>query len=245
MGKKHKHEEHVNHERWVISFADMMTLLFALFVVLYALGQADLAKAKQLKDSIQFAFHIAGEGKTRDEGLFDKQSGGGEVAMPAPLLTAQDGAMQEFLKEVLDDYSEVTGKSLEATPTDDGIAITAPLADFFDNGRPNPMKRTMAPWLEKTIEASLTFTSDVRILVQAPEVTIGQQPSGSKVTSYDLCLRRLETFLRVVRNMPSVRDGMIEVAFRPQKPAPGRTIGNWEEQATVTILFSNARPENR
>ena len=46
MAKKHKHEEHVNHERWVISFADMMTLLFALFVVLYALGQADLSKAK-------------------------------------------------------------------------------------------------------------------------------------------------------------------------------------------------------
>ena len=60
MAKKHKHEEHVNHERWVISFADMMTLLFALFVVLYALGQQDLAKAKQLKNSIQWAFHIAG-----------------------------------------------------------------------------------------------------------------------------------------------------------------------------------------
>ena len=46
MSKKHKHEEHVNHERWVISFADMMTLLFALFVVLYAMGVQDLEKLK-------------------------------------------------------------------------------------------------------------------------------------------------------------------------------------------------------
>ena len=104
----------------------MMTLLFALFVVLYALGQADLAKAKQLKDSIQFAFHIAGEGKTRDEGLFDKQSGGGEVAMPAPLLTAQDGPMMEFLREQLEQYEEVTGRSLEATPVDDSCRTSSP-----------------------------------------------------------------------------------------------------------------------
>ena len=55
MAKKHKHEEHVNHERWVISFADMMTLLFALFVVLYAMGVQDLEKLRQLKQSIQFA----------------------------------------------------------------------------------------------------------------------------------------------------------------------------------------------
>ena len=36
MARKHKHEEHQNHERWVISYADLVTLLFALFVVLYA-----------------------------------------------------------------------------------------------------------------------------------------------------------------------------------------------------------------
>ncbi|MCH7861030.1 MAG: hypothetical protein IH998_04915, partial [Proteobacteria bacterium] len=46
MGKKHKQEEHVNMEAWVISYADMVTLLFALFVVLYALGEIKLSKLK-------------------------------------------------------------------------------------------------------------------------------------------------------------------------------------------------------
>lgn len=55
MGKK-KHEEHENHERWVIPYADMLTLLFALFVVLYAMGQADKDKMKAVAESVSQAF---------------------------------------------------------------------------------------------------------------------------------------------------------------------------------------------
>ena len=42
--KKHEEEEHENHERWLVSYADMMTLLLVLFVVLYAMSQVDQAK---------------------------------------------------------------------------------------------------------------------------------------------------------------------------------------------------------
>ena len=41
-----EHEEHVNHEAWVIPYADMLTLLMALFLVLFALGQTDKHKAQ-------------------------------------------------------------------------------------------------------------------------------------------------------------------------------------------------------
>lgn len=47
--KKHEeHEEHVNHERWLITYADMITLLMVLFIVLFAIGQTDLKKFKEL-----------------------------------------------------------------------------------------------------------------------------------------------------------------------------------------------------
>lgn len=59
MGKKHKHPEHENLERWLVSYADFITLLFATFVVLYAISQADLAKFKQVSQSIQQAFNPA------------------------------------------------------------------------------------------------------------------------------------------------------------------------------------------
>lgn len=55
MGKK-KHEEHENHERWIIPYADMVTLLFAFFVVLYSMSQTDKKKAQAVAESVAQAF---------------------------------------------------------------------------------------------------------------------------------------------------------------------------------------------
>ena len=44
MARKKKHPEHVNHERWLVSWADFMTLLFAFFVVMFAVSQVDSNK---------------------------------------------------------------------------------------------------------------------------------------------------------------------------------------------------------
>ena len=44
--KKHHHEEHENHERWLVSGYDMMTLLFAVFVVLFAISSTNISKVK-------------------------------------------------------------------------------------------------------------------------------------------------------------------------------------------------------
>jgi len=62
MAKKHKHEEHENHERWVISYADLVTLLFALFVVLYASSKVDTNKLAETSQSMRWALNFKGEG---------------------------------------------------------------------------------------------------------------------------------------------------------------------------------------
>jgi chemotaxis protein MotB len=54
--KKHYQEEHENHERWLVSGYDMMTLLFAVFVVLFAISSTNVSKVKALQQSLQEAF---------------------------------------------------------------------------------------------------------------------------------------------------------------------------------------------
>jgi len=60
MRRRKKQEEHVNHERWLVSYADFITLLFAFFVVLYASSQVDKRKVGMLALSIQVAFQEMG-----------------------------------------------------------------------------------------------------------------------------------------------------------------------------------------
>ena len=40
MARRKQHEEHENHERWLVSYADFITLLFAFFVVMYSVSSA-------------------------------------------------------------------------------------------------------------------------------------------------------------------------------------------------------------
>jgi chemotaxis protein MotB len=60
MSRKKRPHAHENHERWLVSYADFITLLFAFFVVLYASSQVDKKKMGQLATAIQQAFQQMG-----------------------------------------------------------------------------------------------------------------------------------------------------------------------------------------
>lgn len=97
--RKHHEEEHVNHERWLVSGFDMMTLLFAVFVVLFAISSTNISKVKLLQQSLEEAF----SGPVFDGGRAMMQKGGTSQAEqtsptpPIPPLTpaeALDAAMK-------------------------------------------------------------------------------------------------------------------------------------------------------
>jgi len=62
MALKKEPEKHVNHERWLVSYADFITLLFAVFVVLYAMSQSDKKKVEEVMASIQQSFGMVQSG---------------------------------------------------------------------------------------------------------------------------------------------------------------------------------------
>jgi len=56
MARKHEHEDHVNHEAWAIPYGDLITLLLAFFVVMYAVSSVNEGKYRVLSDSMTAAF---------------------------------------------------------------------------------------------------------------------------------------------------------------------------------------------
>ena len=79
MSRRRKTHEHANHERWLVSYADFITLLFAFFVVLYASSQVDNKKVVQVSAAIQGAFQELGAFSGSGAGVVLRQ----ESAVPS------------------------------------------------------------------------------------------------------------------------------------------------------------------
>jgi chemotaxis protein MotB len=69
--KKGHEEEHENHERWLVSYADFITLLFAFFVVMYSVSKVDNKRLVQTANAIKFALHFEGTGGITALPLFE------------------------------------------------------------------------------------------------------------------------------------------------------------------------------
>lgn len=134
MAKKQKHPEHVNLERYLISYADFITLLFATFVVLYALSQTDINAFKSMQESIKQAFEApslmqGATGVMQQSGtnsLFDASQADSVVA---PLMMEymspkyENDSIEEIKKDINEKAKKGDLKGFEALDTERGLLI--------------------------------------------------------------------------------------------------------------------------
>ena len=102
-----KQQEHVNHERWLVSYADFITLLFAFFVVMFATSQTDKSKAQAVSDSVKKALEgesfntvvnviLGGNIDRTGRANAPKKGPGGDV-QPSKPATTKSQAMAELM----------------------------------------------------------------------------------------------------------------------------------------------------
>ena len=149
MARKPKHPEHENLERWLVSYADFITLLFATFVVLYALAQVDATDFAKLEESLKNAFSqgalFEGQQSVMDgsDSLFDQQQANSFI--PSLMLEyISPKYEEESFKEIeeaimeLKEAGELEGISSKIT--DKGLLLTfddkylfAPASAYLDS----------------------------------------------------------------------------------------------------------------
>lgn len=112
-------EEHVNHERWMISYADMLTLLLALFIVMFAISKVDAAKFEIFSEGAAEAFgqaNVALQGKVGitdgSNGILKDQEPNRDSQNPADvgILARQALAEQEARKRAMNAEIEKLAK---------------------------------------------------------------------------------------------------------------------------------------
>jgi chemotaxis protein MotB len=137
-----EHEDHVNHEAWVIPYADMLTLLMGLFLVLWSMSTTDLKKMEQLSQSLAEGFGVSSSSddgasviEGGSDGLLDPSSGPdlGAARASDPVqvdrafaaLDAQQAHEQAVAaaSQELDDIEAMISESAAAAGVSDSIGM--------------------------------------------------------------------------------------------------------------------------
>lgn len=123
MAKKKKSEEHENHERWLVSYADFITLLFAFFVVMYSISQVREEKLKAVAESMNEAFDTSSLAK------IDPQ-----VVKNLPTTIAPNLQLYQKIQKALEEAKELEGK-VQAEMDKRGVVIRVADTLLFDTGK--------------------------------------------------------------------------------------------------------------
>ena len=172
MARKHKHPEHVNHERWLVSYADFITLLFATFTALYALSKADASKAKAVADGMREAFGtgtpqmITMESPESDaipSQLHKPPPGTAKKKPPKP--TKQAG-QQEFeqIKNEMEEYLMTKGSlnKVQIDIQERGLKVSMKEAGFFESGQAE-VKEDSKVLLQELAQKLMKFNNHLRV----------------------------------------------------------------------------------
>src|SRR5207247_2543039 len=146
MAGRKKHAEHENHERWLVSYADFITLLFAFFVVMFASSQTDKAKAKQVSESVKQALESGGVkaavAKVLGGTVDDLGQGNAMMKGPGGAQRASKEAPAEQVVELIpslkmltaDLEKELKAGKLEISLQPRGLVVSLRESAFFASG---------------------------------------------------------------------------------------------------------------
>jgi chemotaxis protein MotB len=111
MSKKKKHEEHENAERWLLTYADMITLLMVFFIMMYAMSMLDMKKFDKAALGFKQAFGGVGAPGILQGGKSVFGSGGSNPEVPAAILVFESFVKPEnktTSQEITDTTQEVS-----------------------------------------------------------------------------------------------------------------------------------------
>lgn len=219
MRRARVHRSRVSHERWLVSYADFITLLFALFVVLYATARADQRKQTQVAQSIDAAFKSLGifKDSSRNPSKDSASSATEQAPIPMNIVMGEDvlspAQVKDDLQRIRQDLqqrlsNQVAQHTVAIKMGRDGLVISLREAGFFDSGSAIPRPEGIATL--KQIALSLGQTPyDLRVEGHTDNIPIHNAQFDS---NWELSSARATHIARALLDMHSISADRLSAA---------------------------------
>ncbi|OMG56794.1 flagellar motor protein MotD [Azonexus hydrophilus] len=251
--RKRREEEHENHERWLVSYADFITLLFAFFVVMYAISSVNEGKYKVLSNSLVNAFkNTTGEIGGQPMAILQ----GAPILPPKP-VTKPDRLMEqqkldetkavkrEKMRDVAGDIMQalqplVAQGKVRLLETSRGVTIEINDSILFSLGQARLQSESInALQAVAIVLADSDFPITIEGHTDNVPIATAQFPSN-----WELSAMRATTVLRLFNDAGVGAERLTAIGYGETRPVETNTsIEGRARNRRVSILIDSERPE--
>lgn len=246
--RRRREEEHENHERWLVSYADFITLLFAFFVVMYAISSVNEGKYRVLSDSLTNAFRNV-TGQAGGEPILITQGAPPisprPVGRPDKLVEQRRGEerrrMSSMAKEIMDALQPLVAQGkVRLLETSRGVTIEINDSVLFAAGQARLEPASMSAM--RAI-ADVLARSDFPITIEGHTdnvpISNAQFPSN-----WELSALRATTVLRLFNDGGVGAERLTAIGYGETRPVETNTSAEGRARnRRVSILIDSKRPE--
>ena len=245
MARRKREEDHDNHERWMVSYADFITLLFAFFVVMYALSSVNEGKYRVLSDSMVTAFRNVNINTSSQIPLMTIPP---IQIQKSTAVRAQEAARQkqrDKMRNVAKDIMEVMAPLIEqgkvrVIETSRGVSIEINDSILF-----SPGQALLQPPLVKAMQgiAEVLAPTDFPVIIEGHTDNVpirnAQFPSN-----WELSAVRATTVLRLFADAGDAAERLTAIGYADTRPVePNLLADGRARNRRVTILIESAMKE--
>lgn len=230
--KRHDDEHGTGHERWLVSYADFMTLMFAFFAVLYATSSSDVQKMEQLQESIKkfvMKVSVIGGPGGGEQSPAQGSDPVGDAAVVQPIKTdamknAQTAEVEDQAAKVIDEKFTAEEKKkifLAMDADNNGVRLVLNADQIFDTNRAA---------IRKDAEGSIKKVAELAAQLGKRMLVEGHS------RSWELGALRSSSLVKWMLNDKEQLkpDQFVSLSFGPQRPFSSREGQNVER---IEIVF--------
>ncbi|QGG46406.1 flagellar motor protein MotB [Heliorestis convoluta] len=227
--KKHHHEEHVD-ESWLIPYADILTLLLALFIVMFATAQVDQQRFEAVRQALETVFK-GGTGIMMNPSMQETEGTSDEMQDSNVTESFQEARSFDDLKEKIDRLIDEQGLSNEIYSGifAEGLQISFRDAALFDSGRANLRAEALSILNELSILLE-NIDNEIRVAGHTDNLPINTPEFPS---NWDLSAKRSLNVMKYILNNPNL------------DPARFTAVGYSEYRPIATNSTPEGRAQNR